>query len=70
MELTKWTEEKSYDGSEYINLGDVIDNILHVTKTYNGFEFTEACDNYFSIAYSKEDALKVVDELREWINSR
>ncbi len=67
--LTKWTECKSQNG--YGENGIVLkggDNrILSVVKNENGIEFMEECDCYFSETYTKEDALKVIDELREWL---
>ena len=31
--------------------------------------FMEECDAYYYVTYSKEDALKVISELKEWIES-
>ncbi len=70
MELTKWIEGKSENG--YGEKGILIkggrERILSVVKNKKGVQFMEECDGNFSETYSKEDALKLIDELREWIN--
>ena len=51
-------------------LKDGDSRIISVTKLDNGrFEFQECCDNWFSEVYTKEDAISLIDELKEWINS-
>ena len=71
MVLTQWKEEKSCNG--YGALGIVLiggdARILSVVKEKDGILFTEECDGYFSQLYSKEDANKMIDELKQWINS-
>jgi len=66
-----WTEGKSENG--YGKKGILIKGgnkrILSVVKNEEGVQFMEECDGYFSECYTKEDALKLVDELREWINA-
>ena len=68
--MEHWIEGKSEKG--YGEKGVLIkeggESILSVVKTENGIRFMEECDGYFSHTYTKEEALKLVDELREWIN--
>ena len=67
MELTKWNKEVS-DNEEVLYLKAGFDNrILSVSYKEDTFVFTEMCDCYFCNEYNKEDALKLVDELRAWI---
>lgn len=70
MKLTKWIEGKSENGygDKGILLKGGRERILSVVKNESGIKFTEECDGVFSETYSKEDALKLIDELREWIN--
>lgn len=72
MKLTKWIEDKTGKGFEEpgILLKGGANSILSVAKTEEGIRFMEECDAYFSETYSKEDALKLVDELREWIDTK
>lgn len=72
MELTKWVEGRSENGygDGGILLKGIDERILSVVKTEKGIQFMEECDGYYSETYSKADALKVVDELREWINKQ
>jgi hypothetical protein len=69
--MEKWrigNTENGHGNVGIILIGeDGVDHILSVKKIEAGFEFMEECDGYFSNTYSKEAALKVVDELREWI---
>ena len=69
MNLTKWDIDKD-QGHERLTLigGDF--RIFSVIKFKDTFVFIEECDQWFSEEYSKEDALKVVDELKEWIKSK
>jgi len=66
-----WIEGKSENG--YGEKGILIkggdEKILSVVKNEEGIQFMEECDGYFREVYSKEDALKLIDELREWINA-
>ena len=56
-------------GEEGIILKGGDGRIVSISKTDEGVKFTEECDGYFSETYTKEDALKIVDELRAWINA-
>ena len=60
------TESKRF-GEEEILLKD--GRILSVVKNKEGIRFTEEGDGHFSVLYTKEDALKLVDELKAWINA-
>jgi hypothetical protein len=68
--MEHWIEGKSENGYGEIGIllkeGD--ERILSVAKKENGIQFMEECDGYFSHTYTKEEALKLVDELREWLN--
>lgn len=41
--------------------------VLSVTIKGDQVEFMEGCDQYYNNAYTKEEALKLVDELKQWI---
>lgn len=75
-ELTKWTTfEGSYSrqGMKGIIMLDEEGDpsrIFSVLKDGDMFEFCEECDDHFSVTLSKADALKLVDELRQWIESQ
>lgn len=43
--------------------------ILNVIHKDGVFTFQEACDRCFSTEMNKEQALKLVDELKQWIES-
>lgn len=69
--MEKWKigrTENGY-GAEGIILKGGDGQILSVLKNDTGFVFREECDGYFLETYSKEDALKIIDELRDWINA-
>ena len=63
--------EKPYWAMDEIRL---LDNqgesagVLTVEKTSEGFRFAEDCDQYFDIECTKEEALELIEELKEWIN--
>lgn len=69
MKLTKWIEGNADHGhgEKGILLKGGDESILSVVKIIDIIEFREECDGYFSVQYTKEETLKVVDELREWI---
>lgn len=71
MKLTKWVEGKSENGygDKCILLNGGDKKILSVVKNEKSIQFMEECDGHFYQIYTKEDALKVIDELREWINN-
>lgn len=49
---------------------DCGDRVLSVTCEENGnIMFMEECDGCFSISYTKEEALEVVNELLKYINN-
>jgi len=68
--MEHWIEGKSGKGygEKGILLKEGDERILSVVKNENGIRFMEECDGYFSHTYTKEEALKLVDELREWLN--
>lgn len=72
MELTKWVEgstERGY-GEKGIVLKGGDERVLSATVSGGIVRFMEECDGEFSAHYTKEEALQVLDELRDWINSR
>ena len=66
-----WKKGKTQDGygDDGIILKADRDRILSVCKTDEGIKFTEECDGHFTETFSKEDAIKLIDELREWVNA-
>ena len=72
-ELTKWKTGKSENGygeDGIVLLDGDLDRVLSVTKQEGGqIQFMEECDGHFRLTCGKEDALRVVDELRSWIES-
>lgn len=66
-----WTEGISENG--YGERGILIkggdERILSVVKKEEGIQLMEECDGCFSEVYTKEEALKLIDELRIWINN-
>ncbi len=69
--MKHWIEGKSENG--YGEKGILIkggdEHILSVVKNEEGIRFMEECDGYFSETYTKEEALELINELREWINA-
>ena len=43
------------------------ERILSVVKTDNGIRFMEECDGHYERTYTTEEALELLDELKEWI---
>jgi len=65
-----WKTEELGFGETVIILGDD-EGVFSVRKMPGGeIEFREECDGMYSVKFSKEDALKAVDELRAWIESQ
>lgn len=67
-----WIEGRSENGhgkKGILIIGGEL-RLLSVVKTKEGIQFMEECDGYFSETYTKEDALKLIDELQEWINNK
>lgn len=72
MELTKWKKADKINPDNQEEPEEIIlvaRRVLRVSKLNNEIIFIENCDGYFYKAYSKEDALVVVDELKKWIES-
>lgn len=69
--MNHWIEGKSEKGygEKGIILKEGDGSILSVVKKENGIQFMEECDGYFSHTYTKEEALKLVDELLEFIKT-
>ena len=69
--MDHWIEGKSEKGygEKGIILKEGDRSILSVVKKENGIQFMEECDGYFSYTYTKEEALKLVDELLEFIKT-
>ena len=66
-----WIEggsENGYGEKGILMKGDD-QKILSVVKNGDDIRFMEECDGYYCEIYSKEEALELVDELREWINA-
>lgn len=70
INLTKWGGTPTHGSSVIYLLDGDMNNVLCVEKDADGsIVFAEACDDYFKVKYSKEEALAVVDELRRWIEN-
>lgn len=65
--MIHWLEIKSDEGEKGILIKEGYSRILSVVKKQKGIQFMEECDNNYSHIYTKEEALKLVDELRDWI---
>lgn len=65
LNMEYWNKDE-----QSINLKHGSSRILSIEKYKNGFKFSEECDKYFWHIYKKEEALKLVNELYCWINSR
>jgi len=69
--MKHWIEGNSENG--YGEKGILIkggnERILSVVKNEQGIQFMEECDGCFSEIYTKDEAMKLIDELREWINA-
>lgn len=81
MELTFWKEEtfnrcqlaiEETDEYFYNENGLTLikgERILSVVKSKNGIKFREENEGWFNQYYSKEDVLKLLDELKWWIEN-
>lgn len=68
MTMEHWVEGRSECG--YGEKGIILkrgNRVLSVSKNEDGIQFMEECDGCFAATYTKEEALKLIDELREWI---
>lgn len=70
FEMKHWIEGNSKNGfgEKGILLKEGDGRILSVVKKDNGFQFMEECDGYFCHTYTKDEALKLIDELMYFIN--
>lgn len=70
--LEFWDDHTNSSDENIITIKDNQGFDAHVLNVYhkNGvFVFEEACDSCFNIKLNKEQALKLVDELKHWIES-
>ena len=44
-------------------------NIINICKDNGGFRISEACDHYYTAVLTKEQLIKLSDELREFAES-
>ncbi len=58
---------KKYGSGTTVNLKGGDGSILDVTKITNGIRFTECCDEHFYADYTKQEALELIEELKQWI---
>ena len=67
--MEHWIKGKSENwyGEMGILLKEGDERILSVVKKEKGIQFMEECDGHFCHIYTKDEALKLVDELRDWI---
>ena len=63
-----WKIDKRYGKENSITIKSE-DRILTVTKENNKIIFAEQCDDYYSQEFTKEDSLKLIKELENWINN-
>lgn len=66
----KHWEIRSFDGNDNnVELAhEDGDRVLFVSKMDNGnIRFTEACDEYFYVEMSKNEAVEAINELCDWI---
>lgn len=50
-----------------LNKGE--NRILSVTKSEDGIQFMEECDRYYRHTYTKAEALELINELLDWVES-
>jgi len=62
--------QNTEQGREGLILKGADERILSVAKTDEGFTFLEECDAYFEHEYTKDEALELIDELRNWIEKQ
>ena len=63
-----WKIDKRYGKENLITIKKE-DRILTVAKENNKIIFTEQCDDYYSQEFTKEDSLKLIKELENWITN-
>jgi hypothetical protein len=66
--MEKWIKQK--DNKILLNSEGEFSRILSIEKVDGDFLFKEECDGYFKKKYNKDETLKIIDELREWVKSR
>lgn len=68
--MINWVEGNSENG--YGKAGILLkgghQRVLSVVKIGDDIQFREECDGVYCETFTKEEALKVIDELKEWIN--
>jgi hypothetical protein len=70
MKLTKWEIYKDVEEpARAITIKGGENRILSVSKWDNKVSFCEECDGYYRETFTKEEALQLVEELKEWINT-
>lgn len=69
MELKYFIEKRTENG--YGEIGIVLDErIFSIRKEKEKFIFMEECDAYFQNAYTKEDAIDLLQEAIDWIKKQ
>ena len=68
--MKHWVERKAEYGygEKSIVIREGNERILSVSKDEKGITFMEECDAWFSHIYTNEEALELIEELKDWIN--
>lgn len=57
-------------GNGYGNYGITLDDkVFSISKSGNNIVFREECDGYFFVQYSKSEAIELLQEAIDWIES-
>lgn len=66
-----WFEGKSEEGrgDKGIIMKRGSGQLVSVVKNEEGIQFMEECDGHFSADYSREEALELINELKEWVEN-
>lgn len=72
--MKHWKDEKSYIkllNERKNESGNVLEIIVSPHEEGdNEFRFEERCDNYYSTAFSKTEAIEALQEAIDWIKSK
>lgn len=70
MEMKYWTTGKNRDYEDCILLKGGNKRVLSITHNKNNnIMFMEECDGYFFENYKKEEALELLEELKNYIKN-
>jgi hypothetical protein len=72
MNLQMWESYKDYFTKEdAIRLKSIRgrNRIVNIIKKDNGFCIEDGCDGHFKDIFSKQDMLKIIEEIKEFINN-